>query len=88
VDSGDAEAPARDLLDELAKLESSLGIVGRPRGYAAILSSHATSDRRNALALELRRKEGALTVTVHETTAEAEARLRECAVYQSWRCGR
>jgi len=72
-----AEVPARDLLDELAKLEVSLGIVGRLRGYAAIVSSHATSDRRNALTLELRRKEGALTVTVHETMAEAEARLTE-----------
>jgi hypothetical protein len=41
------------------------------------VSSHATSDRRNALTLELRRKEGALTVTVHETMAEAEARLTE-----------
>lgn len=65
------------LLEELAKLESTLGIVGRLRGYAAIVSSHATSDRRNALTLELRRKEGALTVTVHETMAEAEARLME-----------
>lgn len=72
-----AVAPVRGLLHELAKLEASLGIVRRLRGYASIVSSHATSDRRNALTLELRRKEGALTVTVHETMADAEARLTE-----------
>lgn len=72
-----AGASGGDLLDELAKLEASLGIVGRLQGYASIVSSHATSDRRNALTLELRRNEGALTVTVHETMAAAEARLTE-----------
>lgn len=72
-----ADGQIADLLQELATLESRLGIVGRLRGYAAIVSSHATSDRRNALTLELRRKEGALTVTVHETMAEAESRLTE-----------
>lgn len=66
-----------DLLKELAGLEATLGIVGRLQGYAAIVSSHATSDRRNALTLELRRRESALTVTVHETMAAAEARLME-----------
>ena len=70
-------APVSDLLDELAQLEGRLAIVGRLRGYAAIVGDHATSDRRNALTLELRRKQGALTVTVHETMAEAEARLTE-----------
>ena len=40
-------------------------------------SATTTSDRRNALTLELRRAAGALTVTVHETMAEAEARLTE-----------
>lgn len=72
-----AEDPVGELLDELARLEARLGIVERLRGYAAIVSSHATSDRRNALTLELRRGEGALTVTVHETMAEAEARLTQ-----------
>lgn len=76
-----AEAPVREPLDELASLETSLGIIGRLRGYASIVSSHATSDRRNALTLELRRREGALTVTVHETMADAEARLTEL---ESW----
>lgn len=71
-----AEVPDRDLLAELARLEASVGIVRRLQGYASIVSSHATSDRRNALTLELRRKEGALTVTVHETMANAEARSR------------
>lgn len=73
----DATAPVDDLLEELAKLEATHGIVARLRGYAAIVSSHATSDRRNVLTLELRRRESALTVTVHETMAEAEARLTE-----------
>jgi hypothetical protein len=72
-----AEAAAPELLEELAKLEERLGVVGRLQGYAAIVGDHATSDRRNALTLELRRKEGALTVSVHETMAEAEARLTE-----------
>lgn len=72
-----AEGTAKSLLTELAQLESRLGIVGRLRGYAAIVGDHATNDRRNALTLELRRQEGALTVTVHETMAEAEARLTE-----------
>jgi hypothetical protein len=72
-----ADEPAEESLAELARLEARLGIVGRLQGYAAIVSSHATSDRRNALTLELRRKEGALTVTVHETMADAEARLTE-----------
>lgn len=72
-----AEDPAPDLRTELARLEDRLAIVGRLQGYAAIVGNHATSDRRNALTLELRRKEGALTVTVHETMADAEARLNE-----------
>lgn len=72
-----AAASVPELLDELADLENRLGIVGRLRGYAAIAGNHATSDRRNALTLELRRSAGALTVTVHETMAKAEARLTE-----------
>lgn len=72
-----AKAPVDDLLAELAGFEDALGIVGRLRGYAAIVNDHATSDRRNALTLELRRSEGTLTVAVHETMAEAEARLTE-----------
>ena len=61
----------------MAVLDERLGIVKRLRGYAAIVGDHATSDRRNALTLELRRAAGKLTVTVHETMAEAEARLTE-----------
>jgi len=72
-----AEACVDDLLSELAELESRLGIVGRLRGYAAIVGDHATSDRRNALTLELRRAAGELTVTVHENMAGAEARLTQ-----------
>lgn len=70
-----AQATPMLLLAELAKLEDRLGIVGRLQGYAAIVGDHATSDRRNALTLELRRGKGELTVTVHETMTEAEARL-------------
>jgi hypothetical protein len=72
-----AEASVPELVAELAALEARLGIVGRLRGYAAIVGDHATSDRRNALTLELRRAAGELTVTVHETMAEAETRLTE-----------
>lgn len=41
------------------------------------MGDHATSDRRNVLTLELWRREGRLTVTVHETLALAQARLTE-----------
>ncbi|WP_029288593.1 RelA/SpoT domain-containing protein [Cellulomonas sp. HZM] len=73
---GAEQAPGA-LLAELDELESRLGIVGRLRGYAAIVGDHASSDRRSALTLALQRREGRLTVTVHETMAEAEARLNE-----------
>lgn len=72
-----AEGPVSELLLELTELEDRLGIVNRLQGYASIVSSHATTDRRNALTLELRRSVGALTVTVHESMALAEARLTE-----------
>ena len=65
------------LAAELTGLDAELGVLERLRGYASIVNEHATSDRRNALTLELRRLEGELTVTVHETLAEAEARLTE-----------
>ena len=73
----EAEGSPDELLAELTELENRLGIVGRLQGYAAIVGDHATNDRRNVLTLELRRREGALTVTVHETMAEAEARLTQ-----------
>jgi hypothetical protein len=72
-----AEEPAAELLRQLRSFEDNLGVVDRLRGYVALVGDHATSNRRSALALELRRAEGALTVTVHETMAEAEARLTE-----------
>jgi len=72
-----AEAAPEDLAAELAQLEASLGILDRLRGYAAIVGQHARTDRRNALTLELWRKEGRLTVTVHETLTDAEARITE-----------
>lgn len=72
-----AEAPNPDLVAELWRLESDLDIVGRLRGYAAVIGDHATTDRRNALTLELRRRGRELTVTVHETMAAAEARLNQ-----------
>src|SRR5690606_21351249 len=75
VPGADASVPV--LLDELGALEERLGIVGRLRGYAAIVGDHATSDRRNALTRELRRAALELTVSVHETMAEAEARLTQ-----------
>lgn len=72
-----ADAQPEGLIDELRRLERRLGIVERLNGYAAIVGDHATTDRRNALTLELRRREVALTVTVHESMAQAEARLTE-----------
>lgn len=72
-----AEASEADLLAELRGLEHRLGIVDRLQGYASIVGVHATSDRRNALTLELHRRKRNLTVTVHETLAEAQARLTE-----------
>lgn len=72
-----ADAPVAELLKELRSLELRLGIVDALMGYASIVGDHATSDRRNVLTLELRRKARTLTVTVHETLAEAQARLTE-----------
>lgn len=72
-----AEGSAAELVAELRELEHELGIVSRLRGYAAIVNTHATSDRRNALTLELRRSAQTLTVTVHERMSDAEARLAE-----------
>ncbi len=70
-----AEGTLDELTDELAQLEERVSVLGRLRGYAAIVGEHARTDRRNALTLELLRREGQLTVTVHETLADAEARL-------------
>ena len=70
-----AEKGPEAIIAEMEQLESNLGIVSRLEGFAAIVGDYATSDRRNALALELRRSEGALTVRVHERMADAESRL-------------
>lgn len=70
-----AEEPPEVLATELAHLEDRVGVLSRLQGYAAIVGEHSKSDRRNALTLELKRREGQLTVTVHETLAAAEARL-------------
>lgn len=70
-----AEGTPDELADELARLEKRVGVLGRLHGYAAIVGKHSRTDRRNALTLELRRREGRLAVTVHETLADAEARL-------------
>lgn len=72
-----AEAPPKDLLAELARLEDSEGVVERLQGYASVVGDHALTDRRNALTLELRRSERELTVQVHETLAQAQERLSE-----------
>lgn len=72
-----AEESADVLIAEMRDLEADLGILARLRGYAAIVGDHATSDRRNALTLELRRSAGTLTVAVHERMADAEYRLAE-----------
>lgn len=69
------EGSHEELTMELA--QSDVAVLERLRGYAAIVSQHAKTDRRNALTLELLRREGELTVSVHETLAEAEARLTE-----------
>ncbi len=81
-DEGTSLVPGADdsvgeLQAELAALDSKLGIVSRLQGYAALVGRHAHSDRRSALTLELKRREQELNVTVHETLAEAEARLAE-----------
>ncbi|HEY0640784.1 MAG TPA: RelA/SpoT domain-containing protein [Pseudonocardiaceae bacterium] len=70
-----AENAPEKLAAELARLEKRVGVLGRLQGYAAIVGEHAKTDRRNTLTLELLRREGQLTVTVHETLADAEARL-------------
>ncbi|WP_237740020.1 RelA/SpoT domain-containing protein [Serinicoccus marinus] len=70
-----AEGSPEELTDELAQLEARVGVLGRFRGYSKVVGEHASTDRRNMLTLELWRREGLLTVTVHETLAEAEARL-------------
>lgn len=70
-----ADSDAAILLTELGDLEKRLGIVGRLRAYQSLVGDHATSDRRNVLTLELRRREGRLAVTVHETMADAQNRL-------------
>lgn len=72
-----ADAPVEDLLEELARFEHDHNVVGRLRTYESLVGDHATSDRRNVLTLELWRREGRLTVTVHETLALAQARLTE-----------
>lgn len=70
-----AEAGDSALTRELWTLESDLGVVTRLRGYASVVNQHATSNRRNALTLELQRSTGRLNVTVHETMAAAQDRL-------------
>lgn len=72
-----AEANVPALVAEVRDLDSDLGIVSRLEGYAAIVGDHATSDRRNALTLELNRPAGTLEVRVHEKQADAEARLAQ-----------
>jgi ppGpp synthetase/RelA/SpoT-type nucleotidyltranferase len=73
----DAEGSPDELIAEMRELEAELGIVSRLEGYAAIVGDHATSDRRNALTLELMRSQKVLAVKVHERMADAEARLAE-----------
>lgn len=72
-----ADVSEAELIDELRVLEGQLGIVSRLKGYAALVNNHATSDRRNALTLELHRQAKQLTVSVHEKMSDAEDRLAE-----------
>ena len=72
-----ADRPVEELIEEMRALEFDLGIITRLEGYALLVGDHATSDRRNALTLELRRSESSLNVKVHETQAYAEARLAQ-----------
>ncbi|WP_341927879.1 RelA/SpoT domain-containing protein [Nocardioides psychrotolerans] len=72
-----AEGSTEELAAELMRLEMDVGVLERLRGYASIVGEHARTDRRNTLTLELWRSEGILTVTVHETLADAEARITE-----------
>lgn len=72
-----AEGSVGELIAEMRDLEQRHGIVSRLQGYAALVTSHATSDRRNALTLELHRSAKQLTVSVHEKMADAEARLAD-----------
>lgn len=73
----DAHGSPLELADELRRLEGELGVVQRLRGYASIVGEHTKSDSSSALTLELRRQEARLTVTVHKTESDAEARLTE-----------
>jgi ppGpp synthetase/RelA/SpoT-type nucleotidyltranferase len=70
-----ADGPIEDLIQEMQTLNDETGVIGRLQGYAAIVSDHAKTDRRNALTLELRRSAQELTVAVHERMSDAEARL-------------
>lgn len=72
-----AEGDVDELISEMRDLDAQLGIVARLEGYALIVGDHATSDRRNALTLELRRSAGSLNVRVHEKQSDAESRLAE-----------
>lgn len=72
-----SDDPRAQLVEELRVLEGQLGIISRLQGYAALVNNHATSDRRNALTLELHRQAKELTVVVHEKMADAEERLAE-----------
>ena len=53
----DAQGRPDDLAAELSSLEAQLDVLERLRGYASIVGEHATTDRRNALTLELQRRE-------------------------------
>jgi hypothetical protein len=72
-----ADSSRSELQSELRELEKRHDIIGRLRGYVAVVERHAHSDRRSALTLELLRKEKRLVVMVHETLGAAEARLDE-----------
>jgi ppGpp synthetase/RelA/SpoT-type nucleotidyltranferase len=72
-----AEQKPQELIKELKELETHLNMMPRLRGYTAIVSDHASNDRRSALTLELRRSAQQLTVSVHESMTDAESRLAE-----------
>ena len=72
-----ADGPVQELRQELASLEIAQGVLERLQGYASIVGSYATSDRRNVLTMELTRSTGRLDVSVHETMALAEQRLTQ-----------
>lgn len=71
-----ANRPREELRREIRDLDRELNVLSQLESYVSVVGSHAHTDRRSALTLELDRREKRLTISSHETQAQAEARLR------------